>query len=149
MAKSGFARLTHAEGHATSRLPVREDIVKTKETKKQSKADFVRSFDATTPASDIVVAGQEKGIKLTAAYIYVTRSKDKMGGKPKAANGSSKKRAPRSAMRPGPMPKSLAIAPVAIPVAAALPRGYDDDADFDAIVKRKGTIWAAERLHNQ
>lgn len=40
----------------------------------KSKAGFVRSFPASTPAADIVTKGKAKGIKLDVRYVYSVRT---------------------------------------------------------------------------
>jgi hypothetical protein len=51
--------------------------------KKPSKAAFVRSLPATTPAKEVVAKAKAAGIKLSEPYVYNVRatSKAKKGGK--------------------------------------------------------------------
>jgi hypothetical protein len=66
---------------------------------KQSKAAFVRALPSTMPAKDVIEKAKAAGHKLSAAYVYVIRSKGsssngagKSGaklGRPRAGNGSN------------------------------------------------------------
>ena len=67
--------------------------------KTTSKAAFVRALPPDMPASQVIAKAKESGIKLTAAYVYVIRSKSsaKPNGKvakPRAggARGGSQER---------------------------------------------------------
>lgn len=100
-----------------------------------SKAEFVRSFKRGTPASEVIAAGKKKGIKLTSAYIYVVRSKDR-----------SK---PVGVIR-APKPRRDDKVEVTVPQGMIF-QGEEDaekslKASFDRIVKLYGTKWATKRL---
>ena len=59
----------------------------------QSKAAFVRSLPAGTPAKDVIAEASKQGIHLTPAYVYVIRSTDgarKGGGTPAARSALPK-----------------------------------------------------------
>lgn len=52
-----------------------------KKAKKMTKADFVRSLPATTPAKEVVAKAKEAGIALTDMYVYNVRSTSKASAK--------------------------------------------------------------------
>lgn len=62
----------------------------TAKTQSQSKADFVRSLPPALSAKEVIAKAKERGIKITAAYVYVIRSQ----------NGTKKRG------KPGPKPRS-------------------------------------------
>ena len=54
-----------------------------------SKAAFVRSFPAVTPAKEVVAQGKSRGIHLTDAYVYNVRATFRAGQK--SSRGSASK----------------------------------------------------------
>lgn len=53
-----------------------------------SKAAFVRDLPADMPAAQVIAKAKEQGIKLTAAYVYVIRSKSSAKPNGKVAKAS-------------------------------------------------------------
>jgi hypothetical protein len=52
-----------------------------KKAKRTTKADFVRSLPATTPAKEVVAKAKEAGMALTDMYVYNVRSTSKASAK--------------------------------------------------------------------
>jgi hypothetical protein len=76
-------------------MPKKSAAKKTSAKKaKMTKASFVRSLPAGTPAKDVVAKAKAAGISLTEDYVYKTHSLDKAKGKKKSASG--KKAAPNA-----------------------------------------------------
>jgi len=72
----------------------------------QSKRDFVLSFGAETPASEILRKAKDAGIGLSKAYLYTIRSSGgasqrRGGGRPSAASAAEAKSAMRRGVRGG------------------------------------------------
>lgn len=71
-------------------MPKKKTAKKTASKKPtMTKADFVRSLPATTPAKEVVVKAKEAKISLTEDYVYKTRSLDKKGKGKKAGKAGT------------------------------------------------------------
>jgi len=94
-----------------------------------TKADFVRSLPAATPAKEVVVKAKAAGIDLNEMTVYKTRSLDnKAAGKTKGSKAIKGK--------PGPKPK----------VASSASNGAITD--FYRVLKRVGVSKAKELIAN-
>ena len=74
-----------------------------KTAKKISKAGFVRSLPANTPAKEVVAKGKAAGIALSEAYVYNVRSTSKA-----SKSGGRKSRVVTAGRGPGRPPKAAA-----------------------------------------
>ena len=59
-----------------------------KSSKGQSKSDFIRGFNPSASAAEVVAAGQKAGVTMSAAYVYNVRN-------------AARKKAGQPPMRPG------------------------------------------------
>lgn len=89
-----------------------------KDASGMTKREFVESFAPTTPATEVIAKAAERGLSLTAKYIYNLRSEAKAGKKPAAAPAARPAAAP--AARPA------AAAPVSTAALDALETKFVD-----------------------
>lgn len=62
-----------------------------KSSKRQSKSDFIRSFNPSASAAEVVAAGKQAGFTMSAAYVYnVRNAARKKAGKPPMRPGRPK-----------------------------------------------------------
>ena len=94
-----------------------------------TKAAFVRSLPASTPAKEVVAKAAETGIKLDDTYVYKIRTLDK-----KAAGKTKGSKATKG--KPGPKPK----------VASSASNGAVTE--FYRVLKRVGVSKAKELIAN-
>jgi hypothetical protein len=69
-------------------MPKTKSAAKQTAPKKQTKAAFVRSLPATTPAKDVVAKAKATGISLSENYVYNVRATSKISRRTGRASGS-------------------------------------------------------------
>lgn len=79
-----------------------------KDASGMTKREFVESFAPTTPATEVIAKAAERGLSLTAKYIYNLRSEAKAGKKPAAAPAARPAAAPAARPAAAPAPVSTA-----------------------------------------
>ena len=107
----------------------------------KSKAGFVRSFPASTPAAEIVTKAKAKGIKVDVRYVYSVRTAVR-------AKRKKTRTAPSAAVAkrgPGRPPKSASLNGNGSTGAASRSAGGLEQA-IEAIVERKVTELLKSRL---